>query len=69
MNHVHFGTRYTDPQRLLTLPPNVLTLQDGCDLHRPLENSLIWPFPAGSRSLPFPRPLWRFRIAPLLSGE
>lgn len=68
MDHVNLDTHYIDLQRLLTLAPNMLTLQDGYDFC-PLENSLIWPFPAGSHLLPFPRPLWRLRIAPFLTGE
>lgn len=68
MDHVNFHTHDTDLQSLLTLAPNMLTLEEGYDFC-PLENSLSWPFPADSQLLPFPRPLWRFRIAPLLTGE
>ena len=69
VNPAHSGTQYTYLQRLLTLAPNVLTVDVGCDVRCPLENSLIWPFPAGSWPLPFPRLSQRFRIAPLLAAE
>lgn len=65
---VNFDTCDTDLWNLFTLSSNTLTLQDGYDFC-PLENSLGWPFPADSWRLPFPRLLWRFRIAPLLMGE
>lgn len=65
VDHVNFDTNL---QNFLTLASNTLTLQDEYDFCL-LENPLSWSFPADSQRLPFPRILWRFRIAPLLTKE